>query len=148
MIHFCRFLCISFFWTLQILFVVHNTTHASYIKVTIFICGWCQAICSKSRCQMREFPLCFPNIPKLLAGSEHGNVTLSCFTVLWHLVLVCHVFLVYFWTWGTNARMSRNIDGEYRQLEESLNEQNQNKAKNQYDQRVFCISNYSKICSL
>ena len=63
MIHFCRFLCISFFWTLQIAFVVHNTTHGSYIKVTIFICGWCQAICSKLKCQMREFPLCFPNIP-------------------------------------------------------------------------------------
>ena len=63
MIHFCRFLCISFFWTLQIAFVVHNTTHGSYIKVTIFICGWCQAICSKLKCQMREFPLCFLNIP-------------------------------------------------------------------------------------
>ena len=52
-----------FFWTLQIAFVVHNTTHGSNIKVTIFICGWCQAICSKLKCQMREFPLCFPNYP-------------------------------------------------------------------------------------
>ena len=63
MIHFCRFLCIYFFWTLQIPFVVHNTTHVSYIIVTKFICGWCQAICSKLRCQMLEFPLCLPNIP-------------------------------------------------------------------------------------
>ena len=63
MIHFCRFLCLSFFWTLQIAFVVHNTTHGGYTKVTIFICGWCQAICGKLKCQMREFPLCFPNIP-------------------------------------------------------------------------------------
>ena len=63
MIHFCRFLCLAFFWTLQIAFVVHNTTHGSYIKVTIFICGWCQAVCGKLKWQMREFPLCFPNIP-------------------------------------------------------------------------------------
>ena len=54
---------VYFFWTLQIPFVVHNTTHGSYIKVTIFICGWCQAICSKLKYQMREFPLCFRNIP-------------------------------------------------------------------------------------
>ena len=63
MIHFCRFLCISCFWTLQIAFVVHNTPHGTYIKVTIFIWGWCQATCSKLRCQMGEFRLCFPNIP-------------------------------------------------------------------------------------
>ena len=63
MIHLCRFICISFFWTLQIPFVVHNTTHVRYILVTKFICGWCQAICSKLRCKMLEFPLCLPNIP-------------------------------------------------------------------------------------
>ena len=34
-----------------------------YIIITKFICGWCQAICSKLRCQMLEFPLCLPNIP-------------------------------------------------------------------------------------
>ena len=52
-----------FFWTLQIPFVVHNTTHGSYILITIFIGGWSQAIRSKLKCQMREFPLCFSNIP-------------------------------------------------------------------------------------
>ena len=63
MSHFCRFLYISFSWTLQIPFLIHNTTHGSNIKVTMFICGWCQAICSKLKCHMQEFPLCFPNIP-------------------------------------------------------------------------------------
>ena len=67
MINFCRFLCISllYLWTLQIPFVVHNTTHVSYIIVTKFIRGWCQAMCSKLRCQMLGFPLCLPNIPNI-----------------------------------------------------------------------------------
>ena len=62
MIHFCRFLCIFIFWILNIPFVAHNTTHRSYTNITTFICGWCQAIRSKLRCKMRDFPE-FRNIP-------------------------------------------------------------------------------------
>ena len=84
MTHFCSFLYIIFFWTLQIPFVIHNTTHGSNIKVTILICGWCQAICSKLKCHMREFPMCFPNIPNF-----------------WPVVYIC-MFMIPRWT-------SRNI---------------------------------------
>ena len=79
MIHFCRFLCNFFFWTLQIPFVLHNTTHGSCIKVTIFIYGWCQAICSKLRCQMWEFPWCFPNIPNFWPVVYLNNTRSVCY---------------------------------------------------------------------
>ena len=47
------------FRTLQLVFFTPNTMHEKGIKVTILGCGWCQAISSKSKCQVRVFPLGF-----------------------------------------------------------------------------------------
>ena len=92
--HFCRFLCISFFWTLQIPFVVHKTTHVSYITVTKFICGWCQAICSKLRCQMLEFPLCLPKIPNFCPVVYMETVFNVTSNLNWLAIWSGHVDLV------------------------------------------------------
>ena len=43
----------------------NNITCERCIEVAILVCGWCQAITSKSKYQRRVFPLCFPNIPYL-----------------------------------------------------------------------------------
>ena len=66
--------------TLQIAFFTHNNiTCERCIEVAILVCGWCQAITSKSKYQIRVFPLCFPNIPYLfnivyiLYGCLPGN---------------------------------------------------------------------------
>ena len=52
-----------FNWTLQAAFFVHNSTHKSCINDITLVFGWCQVISSKSRCQLRVFPLYFPDIP-------------------------------------------------------------------------------------
>ena len=54
------------FRTLQIPFFIHNIARESRIKVIIHVCGWCQAILSISKYQIRVFPLCFPNTPYYL----------------------------------------------------------------------------------
>ena len=43
----------------------HSTKRESCIKVTILVCGMCEAIFSKPKCHIPVFPLCFPNVPFL-----------------------------------------------------------------------------------
>ena len=64
-IHSCRFLCVYLISEIAHSILVHNTTYENCIKATKCVCGWCQATASKSKCQIRVLPLCFPNIPYL-----------------------------------------------------------------------------------
>ena len=51
-----------YFRTLQVSFFFHNNTPESCIIVIILVCVWFQTIFGKSKCQIRVFSLCFPNI--------------------------------------------------------------------------------------
>ena len=66
MIHSCTFYYASLIF--DIANYIFRPWHysESCIKVTLLVCGWCQAISSKSKCQIRLFPLCFQNIPYFL----------------------------------------------------------------------------------
>ena len=50
----------------QVAFFAHNSINESCIKVKIPICGWYQAISSKSKGQIWVFSLCFPDITYFL----------------------------------------------------------------------------------
>ena len=66
-----HFIVYLWFQILQITCLVHNTTRESEIKFTIL--GWCQAISSKSNCQVQMFPLCYSDIFHIFAGSVSVN---------------------------------------------------------------------------
>ena len=66
-------------------------TRESCITFTILICGWCQAILSKSICQIRAFPLCFPNVPHPLSG----NVLSRGKRAALQTIRLAYVFYVY-----------------------------------------------------
>ena len=78
MIHSCRAYCVSLISDIANYIFFHNTTIKCSIKVTILNCAWCQAISSKSKCNIRMFPLCFPNTPYFF------TVSVSC----WYYILV------------------------------------------------------------
>ena len=75
-------ICIFKFGHCKLHFFVQNTTPESCIKVTILVCGWCQAIPSKSKCQIRFLPLYFPNIPQFIPA-VYVNTAQHC-GYWWH----------------------------------------------------------------
>ena len=61
MIHSRTFFCISWFWGRYKLPFLPKTLHVRVALNNNTCLWWCQAISSKSKCQIRMFPLCFPN---------------------------------------------------------------------------------------
>ena len=57
---------------------LHFSSRESCIKLTILVCGWCRSISNNSKYQMRVFPLCFPNFPKLFRKGICVSKSLHC----------------------------------------------------------------------
>ena len=87
------------FRTLEIAFFTHNTTRDRCIKITIFVCGWCQAILGIPKSQIRVFPFVFSkySITFPVVYSYWWILRSNCMLVLWETVYqVCGEYIYTF----------------------------------------------------